>query len=268
MTRRSGAMVVLALVLVGVAVWGLTRVPTAFLPDEDQGYLIVSAQLPDGASKERTDAVMQQISRTREDCPRRRPCGHRQRRFHARQHGTPRQRRRRLCRPQGLGRRGSSRRDRICARSTSDLNGALQGVTQAIAFALLPPPIQGIGNVGGFSMQVEIRNGDFDYALLQSLTDAVIRDGNAPIGSAEAGHDLPGRRPAAQRHRRPHQGRDARHHGRQCLFRAGGLRRIELRGPVQQVRTRVPGLHAGAARLPRERRATSRTSRSRRATEP
>jgi HAE1 family hydrophobic/amphiphilic exporter-1 len=48
-----------------------------------------------------------------------------------------------------------------------------------MVFALPPPPIQGIGNVGGFTMQVEIRNGDFDYALLQSLTEAVITDGNA-----------------------------------------------------------------------------------------
>jgi HAE1 family hydrophobic/amphiphilic exporter-1 len=46
MTRRSGAMVLLALLLVAIAFWGLARVPTAFLPDEDQGYLIVSAQLP------------------------------------------------------------------------------------------------------------------------------------------------------------------------------------------------------------------------------
>ena len=60
-----------------------------------------------------------------------------------------------------------------------NLSRSLQGVRQAVAFALLPPPIQGIGNVGGFSMQVEIKNGDFDYALLQSLTDAVIRDGSA-----------------------------------------------------------------------------------------
>ena len=52
-------------------------------------------------------------------------------------------------------------------------------MTRAIAFVLLPPPIQGIGNVSGFSMQVEIKNGDFDYTLLQSLTDAVIRDGSA-----------------------------------------------------------------------------------------
>ena len=34
-------MVVLAFVLIGVAVWGLIRAPTGFLPDEDQGYLIV-----------------------------------------------------------------------------------------------------------------------------------------------------------------------------------------------------------------------------------
>ena len=61
MVHRSGVMVALALILVGVAIWGLTRVPTAFLPTEDQGYVIVAAQLPDGASKERTDRVLQQI---------------------------------------------------------------------------------------------------------------------------------------------------------------------------------------------------------------
>ena len=69
MTRRSGAMVILALVLVGVAIWALTRVPTAFLPNEDQGYLIVAAQLPDGASKERTDAVLQRISTIAKNIP-------------------------------------------------------------------------------------------------------------------------------------------------------------------------------------------------------
>src|SRR6202046_4834394 len=62
-------MVILALVLVVVAVWGLARVPTAFLPDEDQGYLIVSAQLPDGASKERTDAVLQKIAKIAKAVP-------------------------------------------------------------------------------------------------------------------------------------------------------------------------------------------------------
>ena len=47
MVRRSGLMVCLVLVLVGVSVWGLTRIPTGFIPVEDQGYLMVSVQLPD-----------------------------------------------------------------------------------------------------------------------------------------------------------------------------------------------------------------------------
>jgi HAE1 family hydrophobic/amphiphilic exporter-1 len=59
------------------------------------------------------------------------------------------------------------------------LNASLQDVAEAIAFALPPPPIQGIGNVSGFTMQVEIKNGDFDYALLERLADTVVRDGNA-----------------------------------------------------------------------------------------
>ncbi len=37
------------------------RLPTAFLPDEDQGYFIVSVTLPDGASLPRTEAVTKQV---------------------------------------------------------------------------------------------------------------------------------------------------------------------------------------------------------------
>ncbi|MGH6798370.1 MAG: efflux RND transporter permease subunit, partial [Roseiarcus sp.] len=62
------------------------------------------------------------------------------------------------------------------------INGALQSIPEAFSFAVLPPPIQGVGNVGGFTMQVEIRNGDFDYDLLQSLANTVVADGNAQSG--------------------------------------------------------------------------------------
>jgi HAE1 family hydrophobic/amphiphilic exporter-1 len=178
MTRRSALMVVLALALVVVAVWGLARVPTAFLPNEDQGYLIVSAQLPDGASKARTDAVMQQISAIAQKTP-----------------GVE----------SVITVSGISVLDNFATLAnagvafvvlkdwdvrlkqkgqdlrsiTLGLNRSLHAVTQAVVFALPPPPIQGIGNVGGFTMQVEIRNGDFDYVLLQNLADAVVRAGNA-----------------------------------------------------------------------------------------
>ena len=178
MTRRSSTMVVLALVLVVVAIWGLARVPTAFLPDEDQGYLIVSAQLPDGASKERTDAVMQQISAIAKKVP-----------------GVAN-----VITVSGisvldnfasLANAGVAfvvlndwnvrlkQNGEDLASITQNMNRSLHAITRAVVFALAPPPIQGIGNVGGFTMQVEIRNGDFDYALLQSLADAAVKAGNA-----------------------------------------------------------------------------------------
>lgn len=69
MTRHAGVMAIAAIVLIGVAVWGLTRLPTAFLPIEDQGYVLISAQLPDGASKERTDAVMNEVGKIAEVTP-------------------------------------------------------------------------------------------------------------------------------------------------------------------------------------------------------
>jgi HAE1 family hydrophobic/amphiphilic exporter-1 len=39
---------------------------------------------------------------------------------------------------------------------------------------LPPPPIQGIGNAGGFTMQVELRDGGTDFAKLQSITDTIV----------------------------------------------------------------------------------------------
>jgi HAE1 family hydrophobic/amphiphilic exporter-1 len=181
MTRRSGAMVLLALLLVGIAVWGLTRVPTAFLPDEDQGYLIISAQLPDGAAKGRTDAVMQQISEIANKVP-------------GVEHVVAISGISVLDNFASLANAGVAfvvlndwnarlkQKGQDLRSITQNLNRSLQAVTRAMVFALPPPPIQGIGNVGGFTMQVEIKNGDFDYGLLQSLADAVIRDGNAQSG--------------------------------------------------------------------------------------
>src|ERR1043166_1844054 len=45
MTRASLAMVVLALAAVGFGGWGISRLPTAFIPIEDQGYFVVAVQL-------------------------------------------------------------------------------------------------------------------------------------------------------------------------------------------------------------------------------
>jgi HAE1 family hydrophobic/amphiphilic exporter-1/multidrug efflux pump len=61
--KRSLLAVAVFGVLIAVVV-GLFRViPPSFLPDEDQGYFITVVQLPDGASKQRTDAVLSKVER-------------------------------------------------------------------------------------------------------------------------------------------------------------------------------------------------------------
>src|SRR5690606_20425741 len=42
-------------------VWWYNRVPTGFLPTEDQGYILISVQLPDAAAQDRTREVLEEI---------------------------------------------------------------------------------------------------------------------------------------------------------------------------------------------------------------
>ena len=46
-----------------------TRIPTAFLPIEDQGYLIANVQLPDGASLERTQKALERVQQIARKTP-------------------------------------------------------------------------------------------------------------------------------------------------------------------------------------------------------
>jgi multidrug efflux pump len=49
--------------LMGLTYLGFKVVPTGFIPQQDKGYLVVNAQLPDGASLERSEEVMRRISK-------------------------------------------------------------------------------------------------------------------------------------------------------------------------------------------------------------
>ncbi|RSL18396.1 HAE1 family hydrophobic/amphiphilic exporter-1 [Edaphobacter aggregans] len=67
---RRGAMVLVLLVACGAA--GLffgSRLPSSFLPDEDQGYLYINMQLPNAASLERTSAAARQVEKILADTP-------------------------------------------------------------------------------------------------------------------------------------------------------------------------------------------------------
>ncbi len=178
MTRHAAIMVLLALALMAGAIWGLTRIPTAFLPIEDQGYVLIGAQLPDGASKERTDAVIAEVGKIAQQTP-----------------GVD----------QVLTISGVSVLDNNASLQNAGvayvvlkdwderlkvkgqdllsiyehLNGALESVLVAKTLVIVPPPIQGVGNASGFTMQVELKNGVSDYALLQSLADTIVKNGEA-----------------------------------------------------------------------------------------
>ena len=69
MVRHSGLMVILALIIAGISIWGLGRLPTAFIPIDDQGYLLVSVSLPEGASLNRTTNTLQQVDKIAREIP-------------------------------------------------------------------------------------------------------------------------------------------------------------------------------------------------------
>ncbi|HZY19199.1 MAG TPA: efflux RND transporter permease subunit [Ramlibacter sp.] len=63
LAKRSKIAMVAYVVLAGVAVFGLSKVPGGFLPDEDQGVMFTLVQLPAGATQQRTQEVIKQVER-------------------------------------------------------------------------------------------------------------------------------------------------------------------------------------------------------------
>lgn len=179
MASRSIISVIVGLAIVAGAGWGLTRVPTGFIPIEDQGYLLVAAQLPDGASLERTQKAMDQVAKIARETP-----------------GvdqvvtvagiSP------LDNSASLANAGvayvtlkpwSQRGDGQDLLSLfTGMNQAMQQVMDARVLVVPPPPIQGIGNASGFTMQIEMRDGSFDFTKLQTLTNAMVAVAQSQTG--------------------------------------------------------------------------------------
>ncbi|WPP44175.1 efflux RND transporter permease subunit [Pseudomonas sp. AN-1] len=59
--RRKAPYLLMYLVIVGVMAWMFTRIPTSFLPEEDQGVLFAQVQTPAGSSAERTYEMVRQM---------------------------------------------------------------------------------------------------------------------------------------------------------------------------------------------------------------
>src|ERR1700744_977873 len=170
---HSNISVLVALLLIGLAGYGLSRVPTGFIPIEDQGYLLAAVQLPDGAAPDRTQNVLKRVSEIAGKQP-----GVEQIVTIA---GISA-----LDNSSSLANAGvayltlkdwSARGKGEDLRSLfTSLNQKLSAIEEARILVIPPPPIQGIGNAAGFAMQVELRDGNADYSKLQAITDTLVTD--------------------------------------------------------------------------------------------
>jgi multidrug efflux pump len=165
LVRFSGAMLVVYGGLLGLTYLGFTRVPVGFIPAQDKGYLIVSVQMPDGTSLERTDAVIRRATATVLATP-----------------GVANAVA--ITGFSGATRSNSSAAGAVFAvlqpfdeRVKTDLPGPkiaesltqqLGEIQEADIFVFSPPPVQGLGTAGGFKLQVQDRSG----AGLVALQDA------------------------------------------------------------------------------------------------
>jgi HAE1 family hydrophobic/amphiphilic exporter-1 len=167
MVTHAGAMTLVAFAIIALAFWGVARVPTGFLPIEDQGYVLVSVQLPDGAALARTQAALEDVSTIARKDPSVAEV--------ISIAGVSMLDNNATLANAGVAYvvlKDWSERDDL-RRVFARLAPALDAV-DARVIVLPPPPIQGIGNAGGFTMQLELRDGSTDFAKLQSITNTVV----------------------------------------------------------------------------------------------
>ncbi|MDX1573916.1 MAG: multidrug efflux RND transporter permease subunit [Methylophaga sp.] len=176
--RISALMLVLYVGLIVLTGISFKQVPTGFIPEQDQGYLINVLQLPPGASLDRTDAVVKEAAQKLREVP-------------GVAHAV-----------QFVGLDGptftnasnaaviftpfDSFEDRIAAGLTiDDIQGASQQALSqldgAMAFAIKPPPVRGMGNAGGWKLYIQDRTG-LGKERLEEVTQQVIAAANQTEG--------------------------------------------------------------------------------------
>jgi HAE1 family hydrophobic/amphiphilic exporter-1 len=148
--RYRLAMVLLFFVGLGLTYLVFTRVPTGFVPDEDQGYFIIVVQAPSGASLEYTKRIEQQVEKVVTRMPEAEGT------FAVAGFSFSG-----AAANQGLMfvplRPYSQRKGNEHSASAvlNRLKPQLFGISGAIVFATLPPPVQGLGEFGGFQFEVQ-----------------------------------------------------------------------------------------------------------------
>ncbi|MBK9621025.1 MAG: multidrug efflux RND transporter permease subunit [Candidatus Obscuribacter sp.] len=154
--------------LLGCTYWLTKAVPTAFIPDEDVGYMIIIVQAPEGVSINYTVNVLKKIEKELEKCPE-------------------------IVSSFGVGGfsfTGTNPNNAIVFSSLKDwherhgeehslrgvinrLRGPLSTITEATIIPFNPPAIQGLGNFGGFVFELQDMFGT-DIGALADVTKQVM----------------------------------------------------------------------------------------------
>ena len=158
--------------LLAVTVWIYQTVPSAFLPEEDQGYFITIIQGPEGASLNYTDAAMQEIEAMYTEMPEIRS----------------------VFAVGGFGFSGSTANSAVIftplipwserppsqsARALINrVQGPLSQLTDVRAFAVNPPALQGLGNFGGFQYQLQDQRGNLSLEQFVQIMGQLLGSAN------------------------------------------------------------------------------------------
>ncbi len=179
---RSGRWMLAFGVVVALVGLMYTKLPSSFLPNEDQGYLIVNVQLPPGATLGRTTAVMQQVEG-----------------FFMGQPEVDQ-----VVSVLGFSFSGQGQNSGLVFVPLKDWDqrqgkehsaqalagrafGAMMGIRDAFVFPLSPPPIPELGTATGFNFRLQDRGGMGHDALLAAR--------NQLLGMARGSKLLAGVRP-------------------------------------------------------------------------
>ncbi|KQB52161.1 acriflavine resistance protein B [Pseudomonas endophytica] len=163
--KRSGRYLLLYGALVVVLVVCFARLPSSFLPVEDQGFVITDIQLPPGASQNRTIAVAKQIEE-----------------HYAQEAGVGN-----VTMILGFSFSGSGQNAALAFTTFKDwstrgiqdsasaiadrANAAFGDIKDAVAFSVLPPAVSGLGTSSGFELRLQDRGGAGYDVLMQARTE-------------------------------------------------------------------------------------------------
>ncbi|MCC2595499.1 efflux RND transporter permease subunit [Pusillimonas sp. MFBS29] len=175
--KRSGRMLLVYLILVIAMGWMYMRLPTSFLPDEDQGYVIANIELPSGATANRTIDIIKKVEGYFMDQPQMQN----------------------IVTVQGFSFNGNGlnsaiafvplkdfserkgERDSAQAISAKATQTLLFGLPDSMVFSVMPPAISSLGNASGFDLRLQDRGSQGHDALMAATQQLLQAASQSPI---------------------------------------------------------------------------------------